>query len=349
MPLIIPIFVIHQGCPHRCSYCSQKKTLGAYPESITETSLHETVNYYLSHSRGIKRPVQIAFYGGSFTGIDKGKQLELLEAAGTFIGQGLVDSIRISTRPDYIDEECLNFLERFSVRTVEIGAQSMVDEVLRLSRRGHSAADVRRAIELLRRRGFETGVHLMAGLPGDSPEGFAASVEEIITLRPDMVRIHPTLVFAGTELAESFSRGDYKALTMAEAVEACKRALCRFTAARIPVIRLGLQTTPEMEKEGNIVAGPFHPSFRALVGEAIFFDKASPLLSGVDVEGGEVAFHLYPSDISSFRGQKNRNIQAIKRLFNLQGLSLTPDPGQRKGALTLVVQGKKWRLAPEDF
>src|SRR3990172_665750 len=135
MPLIIPIFVVHQGCPHRCIYCNEEKAVGegACPSRITEASFRETVNYYLGNSRRKKGPAQIAFYGGNFTGIDREYQRELLEMAGAFIRQGSVESIRISTRPDCIDETCLDFLEGFSVKTVEIGAQSMMDDVLRLS------------------------------------------------------------------------------------------------------------------------------------------------------------------------------------------------------------------------
>ncbi|MDO8722137.1 MAG: radical SAM protein [Syntrophales bacterium] len=351
MPLIIPIFVVHQGCPHRCIYCNEEKAVGegAYPSAITETSFRETVYYYLGNSRRKKGPVQIAFYGGNFTGIDREYQRELLEMAGVFIRQGKVDSIRISTRPDCIDEACLDFLEGFSVKTVEIGAQSMVDDVLRLSLRGHSSSDIRHAVGLLKKRGFETGVHLMVGLPGDNPDGFALSVEETVALRPHTVRIHPTLVFSGTGLAEAFHRGDYKPLTMPEAIAACKYAVGKFTSAGIPVIRLGLQTTPEMEKAGSIVAGPFHPAFRSLVEEDIFFDMASLILSKLEIEGREVTFFLSPGDISSFRGQQNRNVKAIKNKFCLKAISLSIDPEQQKGCLIVGAEGKKWRLRGEEI
>ena len=344
MPLIIPIFVIHQGCPHRCIYCNEEKAVGDYPPRITEAVFRETVYSYMRNSRERGEPAEIAFYGGNFTGMDREYQRYLLEMAGVFIKQALVAGVRVSTRPDYLDEKCLDFLQEFSVKTVEIGAQSLVDKVLCLSRRGHSPDDVRRAVGLLKRRGIKTGMHLMAGLPGDSVEGFAFTVRETIALRPDIVRIHPTLVLQGTELAEAFSRGDYKPLSMPEAIDTCKFALREFTAAGIPVIRLGLQTTPEMEKTGSIVAGPFHPSFRSLVEEAIFFDMAFSLLSKLDVKGREVAFTVSPRDVSSFRGHKNRNLQDIKKRFNLNGISLSVDPGQPRGELAIDLNGKKWQL-----
>lgn len=350
MPPIIPIFVIHQGCPHRCIYCNEEKAVGDHPPRITEAVFRETVYSYLRNSRERDEPAEIAFYGGNFTGMDREYQRELLEMAGVFIRQGLVRSVRVSTRPDCLDEECLDFLQEFSVKTVEIGAQSLADEVLRLSWRGHSSDDVRRAVGLLKRRGIKTGMHLMVGLPGDSTEGFAFTVNETIALRPDMVRIHPTLVLQDTGLAEAFYRGNYRPLSMPEAVAACKSALGEFTAAGIPVIRLGLQTTPELEKAGSIVAGPFHPAFRSLVEEAIFFDMASSLLSGMEVRGREITFFISPRDISDFRGQKNRNIEAIKGLFALSNIFLSVDPRQPTGVLAILdLESKKWQLTREEF
>lgn len=348
-PLIIPIFVLHQGCPHRCTYCNEEKAVGDCPPLINEACLRETIASYLTGRRRKKGPVQIAFYGGNFTGIDRERQQELLAMANVFIRQGLVESIRISTRPDYIAAEGLDFLKKFNVRTVEIGAQSLADDVLRLSRRGHTAADVHKAMELLKSRGFETGIHLMPGLPGDSPAGFARTVAATIALAPHTVRIHPTLVLAGTELAAMWARGDYQPLSMAEAITACKNALIRFTAAGIPVIRLGLQTTPALERPGSIVAGPYHPAFRSLVEEAIFFDMAARLLNGLNTRGGGATFYLSPGDVSSFRGPKNRNLQAIKEKFPLSALALAVDPDQPRGCLVVAAAGKTGRLTVAEL
>ena len=348
-PLIIPIFVLHQGCPQRCIYCNEEKAVGDGPLLITEAYVRETVSASLTGRRRKKGPVQIAFYGGNFTGIDRERQRKLLEMATVFIKQGLVESIRISTRPDYIDAETLDFLEEFPVRTVEIGAQSLADAVLCLSRRGHTAADVLEAVQLLKRRGYETGIHLMVGLPGDSPDCFARTVEAVIALAPHTVRLHPTLVLAGTELAEMWARGDYQPLSMAEAITACKSALIKFAAAGIPVIRLGLQATPALETAGSIVAGPYHPSFRALVEETLFFDLAARLLNSSHNGGREVTFSLSPGDVSSFRGPKNRNIEAMKEKFSLATLTLAVNPHQPRGWLTMAAAGQTQRLAIADL
>ena len=348
-PLIIPIFVLHQGCPQRCIYCNEEKAVGADPPCITEASLRETFAASLTGRRRKKGPVQIAFYGGNFTGIDRERQRELLELANVFIRQGLVESIRISTRPDYIDAEGLDFLKALNVRTVEIGAQSLEEDVLSLSRRGHTAADVRQAMELLQSRGLETGIHLMVGLPGDSSEGFARTVAATIALAPDTVRIHPTLVLAGTELAAMWARGDYQPLSIAEAVIACKQALSKFAAAGIPVIRLGLQATPALEKPGSIVAGPYHPAFRSLVDEAIYFDLAVRLLNILNAGGADAVIYLSPQDVATFRGPKNRNIEAIKEKFSLSSLTVAVDPNQPRGCLAVAAQGQTRRLTVADL
>ena len=337
-PLIIPLFLLHQGCPHRCIFCNEGKAVGGGQPAITGEYLKATVAAYLKNGRRKDRgPVQIAFYGGNFTGIETARQRELLEMAGQFVGEGLVDGIRISTRPDYIDAAGLELLKEFHVQTVELGAQSLVDSVLQCSRRGHTADDVRQALALLKGRGFETGLHLMVGLPGDSPESFAATVRETVALQPHMVRLHPTLVFADTGLEAAWKRGDYRPLSMAGAIAACKYALGEFTGAGIPVIRLGLQTTPEMEKPGSIVAGPYHPSFRCLVEEAVFRDLVYRLLAGQDSAGREVTFFLSPRDISTFRGQNNRNIKAIKEQYALADLTLSIDPDQPRGGLKMTM------------
>ena len=203
-PLIIPVFIMNSGCPHRCVFCNQKISAGNFPEKITREYFDRTVTSYLEWNKDKTRRVEIAFYGGSFTGIDSGDQEALLAMADAFIQRGLVHSIRISTRPDYIFEKQLSMLKKYNVATVEIGAESFVDDVLRYAGRGHCAADTEKAVMMLKKYGFKTGLHLMAGLPGDTAEGFDYSLDRTIELSPDTARIHPVLVFAGTALAEEF-------------------------------------------------------------------------------------------------------------------------------------------------
>jgi histone acetyltransferase (RNA polymerase elongator complex component) len=259
-----------------------------------------------------------------------------LNLAGAFIKTGSVRSLRTSTRPDFLDHDQIDRLKRAQVKTVEIGAQSMVDEVLDLSCRGHSSEDVRKAVTTLRENGFETGVHLMAGLPGDNRDRFFYSVDEVIRLRPDMVRIHPTLVFTGTALANSYERGDYHPLSMNEAVDLCGHALRRFERAGIPVIRIGLQPESDMERPGTILGGPYHPAFRSLVEGKLFFEMASRLLASMPENLRQANFYVSPKDISFFRGLNNGNMERLNALTHPAGLTVTADPGQKRGTLKLV-------------
>jgi histone acetyltransferase (RNA polymerase elongator complex component) len=348
MQLIIPIFIMHRGCPHRCIFCNVRKTAGNHPERLSEEAFCEIVNKYLESVKERPDRVQIAFYGGNFTGMAKGEQIELLKFARPFIKKGVVNSIRISTRPDCIDTECLDMLKAFGVTTVEIGAQSMMDDVLNLANRGHTSADVASSLKMLKQRGLETGMHLMVGLPGDSRSSFENTVEKTIALKPDSVRIHPTLVLEDTDLAKAYLSKAYIPLILAEAVEICKFALRKFEEARIPVIRIGLHTTREMEAPGNIIAGPHHPAFRSLVEESIYFDMASSLLDSERVRNKAVTFVLSPKDVSSFRGQKNRNLQRIKKRFGLAEIHVSVDPHQPRRSLNIMMNDRILKPAFAD-
>ncbi len=333
-PLIIPFFLRNRGCRHRCVFCNERVISGnAAP--VTEAGVRETVGRYLAGSRGQYDGAEIAFYGGSFTGMPRDEQLGFLEMAARLIAEGAVRSIRISTRPDDIDGDWLDTLAAMGVRAVEIGAQSMDDEVLRQSERGHRADDVRRAVGLCRDKGFETGLHLMAGLPGESRDSFEASVAEVIRIAPDTVRIHPLLVFRDTELARLYARGKYRPLCLDEAVAWCRTALVRFARARIPVIRLGLQATGEMEEEGCILAGPWHPAFRSLVEAELFRDMATELMARAAAGCKEPVFHVAPTDLSSFNGPGGRNRTYLESRFGGLPIAARPDPAIPRGALRL--------------
>jgi histone acetyltransferase (RNA polymerase elongator complex component) len=356
MPLIIPIFLMNRGCPHRCLFCNEQLTAGDRPERITEAAFTETVRTHLAGAGRKSGPVQIAFYGGTFTGMVREEQQRLLKLAAPFLREGAADGIRISTRPDGIDAEGLDFLRTSGVTTVEVGAQSLHDEVLLHSRRGHTADDTVRAAALLREKGFEAGIHLMVGLPGDSPGRFAETIERVIALRPDMVRIHPTLVLRDTPLAQAFREGNYLPLGLADAVALCKNALKALAAAGIPVIRLGLQTTRELEEPGAVVAGPFHPAFRSLVETALFLEMAAALLSSAGWKSGAPAlspadtgggltlhFTLSPADVSNFYGVKRENIKALQKRFGLSGIRVSPDPALPRRTLILTIGEKRLR------
>jgi len=326
---------MNSGCPHRCAFCNQEFTAGRFPTKITEEYFNAQVNAYLKWNKARSDKVEIAFYGGSFTGLDPDDQSRLLHMADSFIAEGVVDSIRVSTRPDYISEERLSFLKKYKVSTVEVGAESFIDEVLESSGRGHDADSIVNAMKLLKERSFRTGLHLMAGLPKDTKEGFMYSIEKVIELKPDTARIHPLIVFKETDLAKKFVAGKYKPLELSEAVELCSRAWEKLSREGIRVIRMGVQITPDMEQEGVILAGPVHPAFGSLVMSRIFYKYTLNGLMNVSGDPGELLFILSERDVSSFRGWHNENVEKIKNLYPHAKVNITSKPYQPSGAISL--------------
>jgi len=340
-PLIIPVFIMNSGCPHRCIFCNQKITAGKFPLKIKKDFFYSEVKSYLAWNKDKSRKVEIAFYGGSFTGVAPAYQEELLSWAYSFIQKGLVNSIRISTRPDYITESNLPILKKYGITTVEIGAQSFIDEVLQVAQRGHDADATVKAMIILKDHGFQTGLHLMAGLPKDTKEGFIYSLEKTIELKPDTVRIHPVIVFSGTALAEELRKGEYKPMELSDAIELCKLAWEKLSAAGIRVIRIGVQLTPEMEKDGAVLAGPVHPALGSLVLSSIFYDRTIKLLDKVTPDTSELRFSLSERDMSNFRGLNNMNISAIKKLYPRTNIIVESNIGQRRGVISVTTDSNK--------
>ena len=344
-PLIIPIFIMNSGCPHRCIFCNQKITAGNFSTQITKDFFDTEVKSYLDRNKKPPSKVEIAFYGGSFTGINPDYQETLLSWTGSYIEDGLVNSIRISTRPDYITQDCLSLLKKHNVSTVEIGAQSFNDEVLRFAQRGHDAAATVLAMKTLKEQGFRTGLHLMAGLPKDTKDGFINSLDKAIELMPDTVRLHPLIVLDGTALAEEYRLGKYKPLELTEAADLCAQAWEKLTAAGIRIIRIGLQVTEGLEKEGAVLAGPFHPAFGSLVLSSIFYNHTIKLLADIPQDTKELRFNLSGQDMSSFRGMANMNIAAIKKLYPRTNLIVKSTSGQPRGEVSVATDsGKSFHL-----
>ena len=341
--MIIPIFIMNRGCPHRCLFCNERLTAGDRPDRIEEREFLKTVRAHLGRGRQSSTPVQIAFYGGTFTGMVRDEQIRLLQLATPFLDEGSIEGIRISTRPDEIDAEGLDLLKSLGVTTVEVGAQSLIDEVLLRSRRGHTATDTLQAVSLLKARGFATGIHLMAGLPGDTEERFAETIDKTISLHPDTVRIHPTIVLRDTPLADAFREERYTPLTLTEAVTQCRYALKKLTAARIAVIRLGLQTTQELEKAGAVVAGPFHPAFRSLVESSIFLELALDLLAAAKIGGGPATFAVAPADVSNFYGHRRINFDSLKERFDLDKIRIVVNPALARRELVLTTKERSFK------
>ena len=281
--------------------------------------------------------MEAAFYGGSFTALPVAEQRSYLEAVQPFIASGSLRTIRISTRPDSINDEILALLSDHHVSIVELGAQSMDDAVLAASGRGHSAEDTRRAAALLRERGFRVGLQLMLGLPEDTPERFAVSVNHAIRLQPDFVRLYPTVVVLDTPLARLYEMGRYAPLLLDDAVSWCADAVTCCTSSGIPVIRIGLQATETLQQPGALLAGPFHPAFGQLVESALYLRKLRSALSVVRSHEDTAIIAVHRQDVSTAIGQRRTNIVTLKQEFNLRQLIIRPDVSMTtRGAPMLV-------------
>jgi histone acetyltransferase (RNA polymerase elongator complex component) len=334
-PLIIPIFLPNLGCRERCLFCNQSVVSGGLPSPSSIRNLIEASLITIPYDKK-NRGKQVAFYGGSFTAIPKDGQAHYLKEVKPFLESGLIDSIRISTRPDALDEEILSLLKEYGVKTVEVGVQSMIDEVLFFSKRGHSAEDTVSATSRLKQWGFEVGHQLMIGLPGDSRDRFIQTLDRITQLRPDFVRIHPTLVLRGAPLETLWRAKEYSPLSLDETVQWLKKGILKLEKSAIPIARIGLQPTRELEKD--YLAGPFHPALHQLIDSVIFFDMATSLLHTSQREG-QALFFCHPKEVSNLRGQKNENILRLKKHFKLSEILIEGRQEWSRGSLGLQIQG----------
>jgi histone acetyltransferase (RNA polymerase elongator complex component) len=334
--MIIPFFIPHAGCPHQCVFCNQKSITGV-AKPADRTSLSRTINKYLE-TKGKKTGLaSVAFYGGSFTALPHDIQRSYLSAVAPFLKSGRIKSIRLSTRPDAIDSAILDLLREYQVDIVELGVQSMNDQVLARSGRGHTASDTVTAVAMLRQRGFRIGLQLMPGLPGDGREAFAATVNETIALKPEFVRIYPTLVIRDTPLAEDYRTGRYQPLTLDQAVALCKTALTAYRAADIEVIRIGLQATDELEKTSTIIAGPYHPAFRQLVESSLLMDRMQEAVR-TNNAARRFIFLVHPVDLSFAIGQKRSNMETLRKQHPEKKIEVSLDRAVVRGNIKLIVE-----------
>ncbi len=263
---IIPIFIPHLGCPHDCLFCNQKKITGL-SERIEPSQLASYVlNYIGSQTRDA---FELAFYGGSFTGIDTHEQIAYLSEAHRLMAMNVISKIRVSTRPDFINDDVLGRLRRYGVSLVELGCQSFDSVILSASKRGHDEEDIYRAVNLLREHGIDVGVQLMLGLPGDTLQTARQSLQKAIALKPACIRLYPTLVIPDTGLNDAYMKGLYQPWTLEASVDFCAYALKECHHAKIPVIRMGLQASEGLV---DVVAGPKHDAFGAHVWSKLFYD-----------------------------------------------------------------------------
>ena len=336
---IIPVFVPHWGCPHACVFCNQRSITGQQKNATAEDVQQAIMTAAAFLPKGEKR--QLAFYGGSFTAIPAEEQEALLGAAQPYLKSGLLSSIRLSTRPDAIDLETLARLKRCGVETVELGAQSMDEEVLRLTGRGHRAEDVERASRLIREAGFSLVLQMMTGLPGDTPEKDLETAKRIIALEPDGVRIYPTVIVRGTALYELWRAGQYREHTVEDAVAVCARLLPLFETAGIEVLRVGLNPTEELSG-GEAAAGAYHPALGELVRSRIYRNRAEELLAGI-APGNRVTLTVGRGKTSQMTGQHRQNLDWLRERFDLAEIRVRENPAP-EGETVMVSVEKAGKL-----
>jgi len=334
-PLVIPVFIPHQGCPQNCLFCNQVSISGksAAAKEDDAALVSRTVTEWLDRSRH-RTEVQVAFYGGSFTCLPVGRQIRLLDAVHHFIQSNDVSSIRLSTRPDCIDAEICDLLLEKGVKTVELGIQSLDNHVLSASNRGHSCEDSLLAAGILKEKRLQLGIQLMPGLPGETTVSFFKSLQQVIAIKPDFVRLYPTLVIRGAGLAKEYENGKYEPMTMNRAIALCCRAKERLESAGIKIMRMGLQASETLEKE--LLAGPYHPSFGELVAARYWFRRVRALLAACS-PGKKLHLQISDRDISAFVGQKRINIKRLQKLGLEKRLKLETDKSLKRGELKVVV------------
>lgn len=334
-PLIIPIFLPHAGCPHQCVFCNQSSITGTHSTPSIEDVRHQ-IETYLSFRPKRRRYTQVAYFGGNFLGIQLQTIKRLLAVATEYVNAGHVDSIRFSTRPDTVDRQRLALIKAFPVTTIELGVQSMDDRVLKLSNRGHTAADTVNAMHLLREHECEVGVQMMVGLPGDGVQRLQASARKIAGLKPDFIRIYPAVVLADSPLAVRYQNGDYLPLSLEEAVRQVKDLYLFFKNENIAVIRMGLQATDSFADDSTLLAGPYHPAFGHMVYSEIFLDMAIAELKTSNSYGQAVALHVHPRSVSKMSGLKNGNLKKLAEKFHLRSVKIVPDDFLKNDQLKVI-------------
>lgn len=318
---IIPIFVPHLGCPNNCTFCNQKSISGQM-KNVTAEEVKETIESFLKSFKNNDIEKEIAFFGGSFTGIETKIQEELLSVVYEYVKNGTVSGIRVSTRPDYIDKEKLKLLKQYGVKTIELGVQSTNDYILKKCKRGHTFEDVKKASKLIRKFGFVLGHQMMIGLPESTRLDELNTAKDLAKLKPKIIRLYPVLVIKNTELEEEYKNGEYEPVTINQAVEVCKELSYFFEKKKIKVIRMGLQNTDLISNpenvESEVVAGPYHEAFGQLVEDSIWYDKILNEIKKFNTKVIEAQIEVNPANVNNVVGHKRSNIEKLKETYDME-------------------------------
>jgi len=318
---IIPIFVPHLGCPNNCTFCNQKSISGQV-KNVTKEDVRKTIEEFLNSFKNDEIEREIAFFGGSFTGIEEKVQKDLLSVAYEYVKDKKVSGIRVSTRPDYINKEKLKLLKKYGVKTIELGVQSTNDYILKKCRRGHTFEDVKKASKLIRRFGFTLGHQMMVGLPESTRLDELNTAKDLAKLKPKIIRLYPVLVIRNTELEDEYKKGEYEPVTLTQAVEVCKELYYFFEKKKIKVIRIGLQNTDLISNPDNIesevVAGPYHEAFGQLVEDSIWYDNILNKIKKFNTKVIEAEIEVNPINVNNVVGHKKENLKKLKDTYDME-------------------------------
>ena len=329
---IIPIFISHIGCPHQCVFCNQDKIAKEVEKEVTDKDVRNTIEEYLKTINHNNSTVEVSFFGGTFTAINVNKQKELLSVAKEYKDKGLINKIRMSTRPDAINGYILNYLKEYSVDIIELGVQSLDNEILKLSGRGHTAKHVEEASKLIKEYNFTLGHQIMPGLPGDTFEKDIETVKKSISMKPDICRIYPALVIKDTPMELMYHRGEYKPYSLEEAVSISKELYKLYVDAGVKIIRIGLQPTENITWGGDLVDGPFHPSFRELVEGSLICDNIKREIK----EDEDIIIEINSKDLSKLYANKKVYFNNLKNNHTGKILVNTKDKLKR-GNLNIII------------
>ncbi len=315
----IPLFIPHMGCPNACVFCNQR-TISGHSDFKIENARAEIEAALSTIPHGT--PTEIAFFGGSFTGIDRGLMVALLSLAEEYVNSGRVECIRLSTRPDYIDDEILAILSQYSVRTVELGLQSLDDRVLAASKRGHTAECALRACRAVKDAGFELIGQMMIGLPLSNTENEQETARLICEAGADGARVYPTVVFYETELADMALCGEYTPLELDDAVERTKNVLDIFDRCGVPCIRVGLCASENLSDASRTLGGASHSAIGEMSMSALYFERICRELDERGIDSGSITVFVSAGSVSKAVGQKKQNKLRICEKYHLKELKV---------------------------
>lgn len=336
-PFIVPVFLPHAGCPHQCVFCNQTSITGADRDPVSPKKVEHYICEFLKYKRNDGKPVQVAFYGGNFLGLEKEYIKELLNISSKFVTNKDIDAIRFSTRPDTINKEMIEIIKNYPIETIEIGVQSMDDRVLAIAKRGHSASDTQKAVALLKKLNYDIGLQMMVGLPEEDEASSLSTARQIGELEPDFVRIYPTIVLRNSLLAALYKNGTYRPWSLERSIDHVKKLYLFFKNKHIPVIRMGLQAAKDLDSGASVLAGPYHPAFGHMVLSKIFLDMASEILYANKSCLEAVSIKIHPKSMSQMRGLRNQNVKILKKRFHIKSLEIIPDSSIALDRLALIL------------